>query len=90
MSNSDPSAIVLHGIRCIGGLYIGSIRMEKSVRAGFAAIQPFQIAGEASNWLGIPIENHDGRNFTAAIGFVFTLTFFTREEDCRLAVPANH
>jgi hypothetical protein len=23
MSNSDPSAIVLHGIACIGGLYIG-------------------------------------------------------------------
>src|SRR5580693_4354244 len=27
MSNSEPSAIVLHGIPCIGGLYISSIRL---------------------------------------------------------------
>jgi hypothetical protein len=46
MSNSEPSAIVLHGIPCIGGLYIsfdsngeiGSV----VVRSGFAAIHPFR------------------------------------------------
>src|SRR5450755_836084 len=39
MSNSEPSAIVLQGMPCIGGLYISfdSIRMEKTVRSRFAA-----------------------------------------------------
>ncbi len=52
MSNSEPNAIVLHGIPCIGGLY-KLIRMKKTVRSRFAAIHPFQIAHEVSNWLGI-------------------------------------
>src|SRR5271155_1508773 len=30
-----------------------SIRMEKTLRSRFAAIHPFQIAHEVSNWLGI-------------------------------------
>src|SRR5579859_1020673 len=29
ISNSDPSAIVLHGIPCIGGLYITSISRNR-------------------------------------------------------------
>src|SRR5450755_1471599 len=59
MSNSEPSAIVLHGIPCMYGLYKFSwiiqvsIRMEKTVRSRFAAIHPFYIAHEVSNWLGI-------------------------------------
>jgi hypothetical protein len=38
MSNSEPSAIVLHRIACIGGLYIISIRIEKTDGSRFAAI----------------------------------------------------
>src|SRR5437868_5664993 len=53
MSNSEPSAIVLQGIPCMCGLYKVSIRMEKTVRSRFAAIHPFYIAHEVSNWLGI-------------------------------------
>src|ERR1019366_2889895 len=53
MSNSEPRAIVLHGIPCMCGLYQVSIRMEKTVRSRFAAIHPFYIAHEVSNWLGI-------------------------------------
>jgi hypothetical protein len=53
MSNSEPSAIVLHGMPCMGGIIQVSIRMEKTVRSRFAAIHPFQIAHEVSNWLGI-------------------------------------
>src|ERR1700722_726506 len=33
MSNSEPSAIVLHGIACMRGIIHVSIRMEKSVRS---------------------------------------------------------
>jgi hypothetical protein len=53
MSNSEPSAIVLQAFPCMCGLYIISIRMEKTIRSRFAAIHPFQIAHEVSNWLGI-------------------------------------
>ena len=53
MSNSEPSAIVLQGIPCIRGIIQVSIRMVKTVRSSFAAIHPFQIAHEVSNWLGI-------------------------------------
>src|ERR1035441_10081254 len=48
MSNSQPSAIVLHGIPCMYGLYKFSwitqvsIRMEKTVRSRFAAIHLFR------------------------------------------------
>jgi len=38
MSNSDPSAIVLHCIRGMRGIIHVSIRMEKTVRSRFAAI----------------------------------------------------
>ena len=43
MSNSDPSAIVLHGIPCIGGLYIsldsnGENGSLFALRSSFAAI----------------------------------------------------
>src|ERR1039457_5617073 len=46
MSNSEPSAIVLHGIPCMYGLYKFSwiiqvsIRMEKTVRSSLAAHLP--------------------------------------------------
>ncbi len=57
MSNSEPSAIVLHGMPCIGGLYISFDSNGENgslvVRSGFAAIHPFQVAHEVSNWLGI-------------------------------------
>ena len=42
MSNSEPSAAVLQGIPCIGGLYKVSIRMEITVCSRFAAIHPYQ------------------------------------------------
>src|ERR1017187_4913985 len=51
ISNSEPSPIVLPVIPCMCRLY--AIRMEKTVRSRFAAIHPFQIAHEVSNWLGI-------------------------------------
>ena len=46
MSNSEPSAIVLHGLACIGGLYTssdvkGEIGLLFAVRSKFAAIHPF-------------------------------------------------
>ena len=53
MSNSEPSPIVLQGNACMCGLYKFSIRMEKTVLSRFAAIHPFYIAHEVSNWLGI-------------------------------------
>jgi len=58
MSNSEPSTIVLHGIPCIGGLYIsfdskGEIGSLIDLQSRFAAIDPFQITHEVSNWLGI-------------------------------------
>jgi len=58
MSNSEPSAIVLHGIPCIGGLYIsfdskGEIGSLIDLQSRFAAIYPFQIAHEISNWVRI-------------------------------------
>ncbi len=58
MSNSDPSAIVLQGIPCIGGLYIGFDSNGENgslfaLRSRFAAIHPFWVAHEVSNWLGI-------------------------------------
>jgi hypothetical protein len=37
MSNREASAIVLHGMFRIGGLYISSIRMERSARSSFAS-----------------------------------------------------
>jgi hypothetical protein len=55
MSNSEPSAIVLQGIPCMGGLYKFSIRMEKDGSLMVAAIHPFQIAHEVSNWLDIAL-----------------------------------
>jgi hypothetical protein len=46
MSNSEPSAIVLQGIPCIGGLYIsfdsnGEIGSLFDLQSTFAAIHPF-------------------------------------------------
>ena len=56
ISNSEPSAIVLHAIPCIGGLYIsfdsngenGALQIRARIRrkdspTTFAAIHPFQI-----------------------------------------------
>jgi len=45
MSNSDPSAIVLHGIACIGGLYTrfdsnGETGSLFDLQSSFAAIHP--------------------------------------------------
>ena len=62
MSNSKPSAILLHGIPCMRGLYLVSIRMEKMVRSGFAAIRPLRIAHETSNALGIARSEPDLRD----------------------------
>src|SRR4030088_2557164 len=57
MSNSEPSAIVLHGIPCIGGLYTRFDSNGESgpltVRSPCAAIHPFWIAHEVSNCLAI-------------------------------------
>jgi hypothetical protein len=44
MSNSEPSAMVLHGIACIGGLYISFDSNGENGRSRLAAIHPFQIA----------------------------------------------
>ena len=38
MSNSEPSAIVLQGIFCMGGLYKLGFELEKTVHSRFAAI----------------------------------------------------
>jgi hypothetical protein len=53
MSNNEPSAIVLHGIACIGGLYIRFDSNGENGSFKVAAIHPFWIAKEVSNWLGI-------------------------------------
>ncbi len=53
MSNSEPSAIVLHGDSLHVWIIQVSIRMEQTVCSRFAAIHPFWIAHEVSNWLGI-------------------------------------
>src|SRR3981081_3410011 len=61
MSNSDPSAIVLHGVPCIGGLYIsfnsngeiGSLKLRRDVRPEVSRDSPLRITREVSNRLGI-------------------------------------
>src|ERR1700688_5139697 len=67
MSNSDPSAIVLHGIPCIGGLYTSFDSNGENgslvVRSGFAPIHPFQIAHEVSNWVGRPHKSPAGPGY---------------------------
>jgi len=41
ISNSEPSAILLQGNARMREIYQISIRMEKKIRSGFAAIHPF-------------------------------------------------
>src|ERR1022692_4857177 len=63
MSNSEPSAIVRHGIPCMCGLYQVSMRMEKTVRSRFAQGSPrFTLSRSRSRMrsrtgLASPVEN---------------------------------
>ena len=60
MSSSEPSAIVLQGIPCMRGI-INRFGWGKGFAQGFAAMHPFQIAHEVSNWLGVALEHSDPR-----------------------------
>src|SRR5208283_5433632 len=53
MSNSEPSAIVLEGIPSIWVLYTFRFEWRRRFAQRFAAIHPFQVVHEVSNWLGI-------------------------------------